>query len=102
MNVIASVVVCGLWGYLLYNFEIAPAVADERDRQPIAGGDRAGLGTTYLLRHSPKRVYALCTGIPFVAVGVTVFTAGVESVNMWWLKQADPDDFGRRPRSPAG
>ena len=23
-NVIASVVVCGLWGYLLYNFEIAP------------------------------------------------------------------------------
>ena len=49
------------------------------------------VGTTYLLQHSPKRVYALCTGIPFVVVAVTVFTAGVESVHLWWLQQAAPD-----------
>ena len=48
------------------------------------------VGTTYLLQHSPKRVYALCTGIPFVAVAVTVFTAGVESVNFGGCKQAIP------------
>ncbi len=35
-------------------------------------------------------MYALCTGIPFVAVAVTVFTAGVESINLWWLKQSLP------------
>ena len=44
------------------------------------------VGTTYLLNHAPKRTYALCTGIPFVFVVVTVLTAGVESVLGWWRK----------------
>ena len=35
------------------------------------------MGTTYLLQHAPKRIYALCTAIPLVFVVVTVFTAGV-------------------------
>ena len=44
------------------------------------------VGTTYLINHAPKRRYALCTGIPFVFVLVTVLTAGVQSVQGWWSK----------------
>ena len=44
------------------------------------------VGTTYLLNRAPKRSYALCTGIPFVFVVITVLTAGVQSVLGWWRK----------------
>jgi carbon starvation protein len=44
------------------------------------------VGTTYLLNHAPKRMYALCTAIPFVFVVITVLTAGVQSVLGWWRK----------------
>ena len=46
------------------------------------------VGTTYLLQHAPRRVYALCTGIPLVFVVATVFTAGVESIRSWWQELA--------------
>ena len=42
------------------------------------------VGTTYLLLRAPKRVHALCTGIPFVFVIITVLTAGCQSVAGWW------------------
>jgi hypothetical protein len=42
------------------------------------------LGTTYILQNGTRRAYALCTGIPFFLVAGTVFTAGVESVVLWW------------------
>ena len=41
------------------------------------------VGTTYLLVHAPKRVYALCTAVPMVFVVGTVFTAGVQSIQQW-------------------
>jgi carbon starvation protein len=44
------------------------------------------VGTTFLINHAPKRKYALCTGIPFVFVLVTVMVAGVQSVQGWWNK----------------
>jgi carbon starvation protein CstA len=50
-----------------------------------------GIGTTYLLLHAPKRIYALCAAIPFVAVTVIVFVAGFQSVSLWWQQQANPD-----------
>ncbi len=90
LNVTASVVVCGLWGYLLYNFEIEPLWLMNGIGNQLLAVIGLALGTTYLLQRAPKRVYALCTGIPFVVVGITVFTAGVESVNLWWLRQALP------------
>jgi carbon starvation protein CstA len=42
------------------------------------------VGTTYLLLHAPKRVYALCTAIPFVFVVASVFAAGIMSIGLWW------------------
>jgi carbon starvation protein CstA len=42
------------------------------------------VGTTYLLQHARKRLYALCTGIPFIFVIATTFVAGVYSVRDWY------------------
>jgi carbon starvation protein len=43
------------------------------------------VGTTYLLLHASKRRYALCTGIPFVFILVTIVTASVMSIHGWWV-----------------
>jgi carbon starvation protein len=43
------------------------------------------VGTTYLLLHAPKRRYALCTGIPFAFILVTVVMASVMSIRGWWM-----------------
>ena len=56
------------------------------------------IGTTYLLKHASRRIYALCTGIPLVFVVVTVFTAGVQSIQSWrrelaCLAPGSPDAF---------
>ncbi|MEN6458972.1 MAG: carbon starvation protein A [Thermoguttaceae bacterium] len=90
LNVGASLVVCGLWGYLLYNFEIGRLWLMNGIGNQLLAAIGLGLGTTYLLHAAPKRAYALCTAIPFVAVTITVYVAGVLSVHAWWLKQADP------------
>ena len=94
-NVIASVVVCAMWGFLLYNFEIGPLWLMNGIGNQLLAVIGLAIGTTYLLHHAPKRVYALCTGIPFVAVTVTVFTAGVESVQLWWLTAIGTDRVAR-------
>jgi carbon starvation protein CstA len=36
--------------------------------------------------YARKRVYALCTAIPFAFAIVTVFAAGAQSILMWWNK----------------
>jgi carbon starvation protein len=56
------------------------------------------IGTTYLLKHASRRAYALCTGIPLVFVVVTVFTAGIQSIQSWSRELAtlapdSPDAF---------
>ena len=56
MNMIASVVVCGLWGYLLYNFEIGRLWLMNGIGNQLLAVIGLAIGTTYLLQHSPKRV----------------------------------------------
>ena len=88
LNVVASVVVCALWGYLLYSFEFAGLWVMMGIANQLLAAIGLGIGTVYLLMHSPKRKYALCTAIPFVVMTAIVFTAGVQSVSMWWQRQA--------------
>jgi carbon starvation protein len=101
LNVITSVLVCGVWGYLLYKFEIGRLWLMMGIANQLLATIGLAIGTTYLLQHAPKRVYALCTGIPFVVVAVTVFTAGIESLQLWWGRLslpglADADVFSYR------
>jgi carbon starvation protein len=48
------------------------------------------VGTTYILTNSPKKIYALCTALPLAFVLVTVFAAGIESIQRWYAELALP------------
>ncbi len=84
LNVAMSVVVCFLWGGLLYIGNLGTLWKMLGISNQLLAVIALAVGTTYLLQHAKKRAYALCTGIPFVFAVVTVFFAGIESVRGWW------------------
>jgi carbon starvation protein len=91
LNVVMSVVVCGLWGGLLYIGNLDTLWRMLGIANQLLATIALCVGTNYLLKHSPKRIYALCTAVPLVFAVVTVFTAGVQSITMWWAEQeTDP------------
>ncbi len=91
VNVVVSVTVCFLWGYLLYTGNIASLWRMMGIANQLLATIALAVGTTYLLQHAPKRAYALCTALPLLFVIVTVFTAGVESIQLWLQELALPD-----------
>jgi carbon starvation protein len=90
MNTLASVVVCAAWGYLVYSGDIASLWRMMGIANQLLAVIALSVGTTYLLRYSSRRAYALCTGIPWALVVVTVFTAGEQSIQNWWSELGDP------------
>jgi carbon starvation protein len=88
MNVVMSVLVCFAWGYLLNRGDLKTLWRMLGIVNQLLATIALAVGTTYILNHAAKRVYALCTGIPFVFVLVTVFTAGVISIRSWWAEAA--------------
>ena len=88
LNIVMSLVTCFCWGYLLYQGNLNTLWRMLGIANQLLASIALAVGTTYLLKHAPKRRYALCTGIPFVFVVVTVFTAGVMSVQGWWHEAA--------------
>jgi carbon starvation protein len=86
MNIFMSFVTCLAWGYLLYRSELGTLWRMLGIANQLLATIALAVGTTYLLNHAPKRRYALCTGIPFAFVVVTVFVAGVQSVAGWWAQ----------------
>jgi carbon starvation protein len=91
LNVTMSIVVCGLWGGLLYIGNLDTLWRMLGIANQLLATIALAVGTTYLLLHAPKRIYALCTGIPLAFALVTTFTAGVQSIQMWLQKpETDP------------
>jgi carbon starvation protein len=84
MNVLMSLVVCGLWGGLLYIGNLDTLWRMLGIANQLLATIALAVGTTYLLQHAPRRVYALCTAFPFVFAATTTFTAGIQSVQIWW------------------
>ncbi len=88
MNVSMSLLVCFGWGYLLYRGELSTLWKMLGIANQLLASIALAVGTTYLLNHAPKRRYALCTGIPYVGIIITVFTAGVMNIQSWWAQTA--------------
>jgi len=86
LNVGMSILVCFGWGFLLYTGSLDALWRMLGIANQLLASIALAVGTTYLLNHAPKRAYALCTGIPFVVVLITVLSAGVLSVKGWWLE----------------
>jgi len=88
MNVAMSLLVCFGWGYLLYRGDLKTLWRMLGIANQLLAAIALAVGTTYILNNARRRLYALCTGIPFVFVLVTVLTAGVISIRGWWRETA--------------
>ena len=84
VNALVSVVVCLAWGYLLYIGNLNTLWSILGISNQLLASIALAVGTTYILQHSRRRIYAICTGIPLAFVLVTVVTAGVERIGEWW------------------
>lgn len=93
-NVVMSLLTCAAWGSLLYIGDISTLWRMLGIANQLLAAIALAVGTTYILSKSPKRVYALCTFIPFIGVLVTVFVAGVLSIQGWW------NEIARIPSGP--
>ena len=85
VNIALSILVCTGWGYLLYVGSVDLLWRMLGIANQLLAAIALAVGTTYLLLHAPKRRYALCTGIPFAFILVTVVTASVMSIRGWWM-----------------
>jgi carbon starvation protein len=85
INIVMSILVCSSWGYLLYMGSLDTLWRMLGIANQLLAAIALAVGTTYLLMHAPKRRYALCTGIPFVFILITVVTASVMSIRGWWV-----------------
>jgi carbon starvation protein len=95
MNVGMSAVTCFLWGYLLYTGTLNTLWSMLGIANQLLASIALAVGTTYILLHSPKRIYALVTAIPLVVVLTMTLWAGTVRVGEWWaLAQAKPAQAG--------
>jgi len=91
MNVFMSLLVSFAWGFLLYIGNLDTLWRILGISNQLLATIALAIGTTYILAHARRKVYALTTGIPLVFVMATVLTAGVESIRGWWAMAFSPD-----------
>jgi carbon starvation protein len=90
MNILVSVGMCGAWGFLLYIGNLDTLWRMLGIVNQLLASIALAVGTTYILTHSPKRIYALCTALPLVFILAAVVTASISSINNWWLAAMKP------------
>jgi len=73
-----SFIVTYSWYYLLSGGTVATIWPMFGIANQLLGVVALAIGTTYILRKSAKRVYALTTFLPFLFMAVTVLTSGVQ------------------------
>jgi carbon starvation protein len=83
LNIIMSVVVCLMWGGLLYAGNLGLLWSMLGIANQLLASIALAVGTTFILMHAPKRVYAWCTFIPFVGVVITTYYASVYKIIEW-------------------
>jgi carbon starvation protein len=80
LNIGCSAGVCLAWGYLLYTNDIGTIWPMFGIANQLLAAIALAVGTTLILSHSSRRVYALTTFLPFVFILITTMTAGIESL----------------------
>jgi carbon starvation protein len=84
VNVSVSIAVCALWCSLVCIGKIDTLWTMLGIANQLLASIALAVGTTYLLLYAKKRIYALCTFLPFLFALVTTYWAGVERVQLWW------------------
>ena len=83
VNVGMSLLVCFLWGYLLYRGDLETLWRMLGIANQLLASTALAVGTTYLLLHSPKRRYALLTVFTFFFLVITTFWGSILSLQSW-------------------
>ena len=86
-----SFIICISWGYLLYHGSVATIWPMFGVANQLLAVAALVIGTTFILRRSPKRIYALTTFLPFCFMFAVTFTAGIKNiVGIYWPQQTLP------------
>jgi len=93
LNILASALCCLTWGYLLFTNDISTIWPMFGIANQLLAAIGLAFGTTYLLVHAPKRVYALCTFIPLCWIFVTTMAAGIISIPRFSTGLPSPANF---------
>lgn len=88
--ILTSFMVTYAWYYLLKGGTVATIWPMFGIANQLLGVIALAIGTTFILRRSAKKVYALTTFLPFLFMAVTVFTSGVQ-FNAAQLAATPPD-----------
>ena len=89
-NLVATAVVVGGWGYLIYTGSISTIWPLFGTGNQLLATIALAIATTFLINMGKAR-YALITAIPMCFVGVTTVAAGVLSIkNIFWPLTAKP------------
>jgi len=92
--ILTSGLICLAWGGLLYGGTISTIWPMFGLANQLLAALGLAIGTSYLLRTSAKRVYALTTFLPFVVLVVTTYVAGFGNIQTYLKKsQGFPDAF---------
>ena len=74
--ILTSALICLAWGGLLYGGTISTIWPMFGLANQLLAALGLAIGTSYLLRAAPRRVYAATTFLPFVVLAVTTYVAG--------------------------
>jgi carbon starvation protein len=74
--VLTSALICLAWGGLLYGGTISTIWPMFGLANQLLAALGLAIGTSYLLRAAPRRLYAATTFLPFVVLAVTTYVAG--------------------------
>jgi carbon starvation protein len=78
--VLSTLLIVAGWTYFILTGSIATIWPMFGIANQLLACTALAIGTTLLLRESPRRVYALVTALPLAFVSTTTLTAGVESI----------------------
>jgi carbon starvation protein len=92
LNILASALCCLAWGYLLFTNDISTIWPMFGIANQLLAAIGLAFGTTYILTHAPKRLYALCTFLPLCFVFTTTMAAGIISVPRFWTTLQPPSN----------
>lgn len=89
--IVTSAVICLSWGYLLYHGSVATIWPMFGVANQLLAVAALVIGTTFILRRSRRRVYALVTFLPFCFMFAVTFTAGIKNmIGIYWPQNTLP------------
>lgn len=85
-NLSTSFIITFSWGYLLYSGDVATIWPLFGVANQLLSVIALALGTTVILKVAPKKSYAWVTAAPLAFLSITVITAGIKNIFMFFKR----------------